>query len=81
MRLAPESRRRSEIEVSKQEEGVIAETLPKGLFRVVLEDGRAVRAAISSEARKTTVKLIPGDQVVVEVSPYDPTRAKITARL
>lgn len=67
--------------MSKQEEGVIEETLPKGLFRVVLDDGKAVRAAISSKARKTTVKLIPGDRVVVEVSPYDPTRAKITARL
>ena len=67
--------------MGRQEEGVIEETLPKGLFRVVLDDGKAVRAAISAKARKTTVKLIPGDRVVVEVSPYDPTRAKITARI
>ena len=66
--------------MSKLAEGVIEETLPKGLFRVMLDSGSAVRAAVSTKARKTTVKLIPGDRVQVEISPYDPTRAKITAR-
>ena len=61
-------------------EGVIEETLPKGLFRVILDDGRVIRAAISTKARKTTVKLIPGDRVDVDLSPFDPTRGRITAR-
>ncbi len=61
-------------------DGVVEETLPKGLFRVVLDDGKAVRAAISTKARKTIVKLIPGDRVEVELSSYDPTRGRITAQ-
>ncbi|MEM6959971.1 MAG: translation initiation factor IF-1 [Myxococcota bacterium] len=63
-----------------QLEGTIEETLPKGLFRVVLDDGRSVRAALSTSAKKLTVKLIPGDRVALELSPYDPTRGKIQQR-
>ena len=62
-------------------EGAIDETLPKGLFRVVLDDGRTLRAAISTKARKMIVKLVPGDRVEIEVSPYDPTRGKIVGQL
>lgn len=61
-------------------DGVIEETLPKGLFRVRLPDGSAIRAGVSTAARKITVKFIPGDRVRVERSSYDPTRGRITAR-
>ena len=64
----------------EQFEGVIEETLPKGLFRVVLDDGRVIRAAISTKARKFIVKLIPGDRVEVDLSPFDPTRGRIIAQ-
>lgn len=67
--------------MSRSLEGAVEETLPKGLFRVVLDDGRTLRAAISTKARKIIVKLVPGDRVEIEISPYDPTRGKITNQL
>ncbi|MEM9072415.1 MAG: translation initiation factor IF-1 [Myxococcota bacterium] len=62
-------------------EGLIEATLPKGLFRVRLESGAVIRAALSSQARRVTVKLIPGDRVLVSLHPHDPTRGRITQRL
>jgi translation initiation factor IF-1 len=62
-------------------QGVIEAVLPRALYRVRLDDGVEITASLSSKARQVTVKLIPGDGVVVELSPYDPTRGRIKERL
>lgn len=62
-------------------EGIVVETLPKSLFRVRLDDGRQVRATLSTQAKRVTVKVLPGDRVELTLSPYDPTRGRITARI
>jgi len=62
------------------ESGVVEAVLPKGLYKVRLDSGSTVTASLGSVARRVTVKIIQGDQVLVERSPYDPTRARITAR-
>ncbi|MGE0785626.1 MAG: translation initiation factor IF-1 [Sandaracinaceae bacterium] len=60
---------------------MIDEALPRGLYLVRLEDGRKVRAALSTEAKRTTVTVLPGDRVRVELSATDPTRGRIHGRL
>jgi translation initiation factor IF-1 len=62
-------------------QGVVEETLPKSLFRIRLDDGRSVRATLSTQAKRVTVKVLPGDRVELTLSPYDPTRGRITARI
>lgn len=62
-------------------EGIIAEALPRGLYAVRLDDGRTIRATLSTAAKRVMVKVLPGDRVTVEVSAYDPSRGRITARL
>ena len=64
----------------KTAQGTIEAVLPRALYRVRLEDGREITASVSAKARQTTVKLLPGDGVTVEVSPYDPTRGRIKER-
>ncbi|MFW6067358.1 MAG: translation initiation factor IF-1 [Myxococcota bacterium] len=61
--------------------GVIEQTLPRGMFRVRCEDGQAVTATLGTRARQVTVTVRPGDRVRLEVSPYDPTRGRITDKL
>ncbi len=61
--------------------GVIEAVLPRALYRVRLDDGAEITAALASKARQVTVKLMPGDDVLVELSPYDPTRGRIKERL
>jgi translation initiation factor IF-1 len=60
---------------------VIEEVLPNAMFRVRLDDGKTVRASMSSSARHSTVRLIAGCRVSVKLSSYDPTRGQITRRL
>lgn len=60
--------------------GTVEEALPSALFRVKLDDGRKVVAGLSTEARRTLVKVAPGDRVTVVTSPLDPTRGKITGK-
>jgi translation initiation factor IF-1 len=79
MRTADE--RNGEVIAGRQAEGVVQETLPQGLYRVSLKSGERVTASIGGVARQTTVRVIPGDRVLVEISPRDPTRGKITQRL
>ena len=71
--------------MSKQDviemEGTIEESLPNAMFRVVLENGHKVLAHISGKMRKHFIKILPGDKVKVELSPYDLTRGRITYRL
>jgi len=61
-------------------EGEITEALPSNLFRVKLDDGPEVQAKISGKMRKHYIRILPGDKVKVELSPYDLTRGRITYR-
>ena len=61
-------------------EGTVVETLPNTMFRVELENGHKVTAHISGKMRKFYIKIVPGDKVTVELSPYDLTRGRITYR-
>lgn len=63
-----------------QVEGTIIEPLPNAMFRVELENGHRVLAHISGKMRMHFIKILPGDQVTVELSPYDLTRGRITFR-
>lgn len=62
-------------------EGVIRESLPNAMFRVELENGHKVLAHISGKIRKNFIKILPGDRVRVELTPYDLTRGRITYRI
>jgi translation initiation factor IF-1 len=64
----------------REVDGVIESTEPRGLFRVRTDDGRSITASVSAQARRVTVKLIPGDRVTVELSPIDTSRGRITKR-
>jgi len=61
--------------------GTIEAVLPRALYRVRLDDGVKITASASAKARQVTVKLLPGDGVLVEISPLDPTRGRIRERL
>jgi len=61
--------------------GVIEAVLPRALYRVRLDDGVEITASLASKARQVTVRLMPGDDVLVQLSPYDPTRGRIKERL
>ena len=60
--------------------GKVVETLPNTMFRVELENGHIVTAHISGKMRKFYIRLLPGDKVKLEMSPYDLTKARITYR-
>jgi translation initiation factor IF-1 len=62
-------------------EGVVAEPLPNGMFRVDLPNGHKVLAHISGKIRLHYIRILPGDKVLVELSPYDLSRGRITYRL
>ena len=61
-------------------EGVIKEALPNAMFRVELENGHEVLAHISGKMRKHFIRILPGDKVLVELSPYDLKRGRIVYR-
>ncbi|MDZ7270445.1 MAG: translation initiation factor IF-1 [candidate division KSB1 bacterium] len=61
-------------------DGTIIETLPNAAFRVELENGHQVLAHISGKMRMHFIRILPGDKVTVELSPYDLTRGRITYR-
>lgn len=62
-------------------EGTVVEALPNAMFRVELANGHKVLAHISGKIRMHYIKILPGDKVLVELSPYDLTRGRITYRL
>jgi translation initiation factor IF-1 len=62
-------------------EGEVVEALPSTMFRVRLESGSDVLAKISGKMRKNYIRILPGDRVRVELSPYDLSRGRITFRL
>jgi translation initiation factor IF-1 len=62
-------------------EGEVVEPLPNGMFRVELPNGHRVLAHISGKIRMHYIKIVPGDRVLIELSPYDLSRGRITYRL
>jgi translation initiation factor IF-1 len=61
-------------------EGEVVEALPSTMFRVEIEGGHSVLATISGKMRKHYIRILPGDKVKVELSPYDLSRGRITYR-
>jgi translation initiation factor IF-1 len=61
-------------------EGTVTETLPNAMFRVELKNGHVVLAHISGKMRMNFIRILPGDRVKLEMSPYDLTRGRITYR-
>ncbi|MCY4384189.1 MAG: translation initiation factor IF-1 [Nitrospinae bacterium] len=61
-------------------DGIVVEPLPNAMFRVELEGGHKVLAHISGKMRMHFIRILPGDNVKVELSPYDLTRGRITSR-
>ncbi len=61
-------------------EGVVIETLPNAMFRIELENGHRLLGHISGKIRKHFIKILPGDRVTVELSPYDLNRGRIVYR-
>lgn len=70
--------------MSKEEaievQGTILENLPNAMFRVELENGQRILAYVSGKMRMYFIKILPGDKVTVELSPYDLTKGRITYR-
>ena len=62
-------------------EGSVLEALPNATFRVALESGQEVLAHVSGKIRMHYIKILPGDRVQMEMSPYDLTKGRITRRL
>ena len=61
-------------------QGTVVESLPNAMFQVELENGRQITAHISGKLRMNYIRILPGDKVTVEMSPYDLTRGRITWR-
>jgi translation initiation factor IF-1 len=70
------SKKKDVIEV----EGKVIEALPNAMFQVELEKGHKVLATVSGKIRLNFIRILPGDRVLVELSPYDLTRGRITYR-
>ena len=62
-------------------EGIVVEALPNAMFRVELPNGHEVLAHISGKIRMHYIRVLPGDKVLIELSPYDLSRGRITYRL
>ncbi|MBW7571127.1 MAG: translation initiation factor IF-1 [Succinivibrio sp.] len=67
-------------EESIEMQGTILETLPNTMFRVELENGHIVMAHISGKMRKNYIRILTGDKVTVQLTPYDLTKGRITFR-
>jgi len=61
-------------------EGIVKESLPNAMFKVTLDNGFEVLAHVSGKMRKFFIRILPGDKVRLELSPYDLTRGRITYR-
>ena len=61
-------------------DGVVEDTLPSAQFKVKLENGHEILAHVSGKIRMHYIRILPGDRVTVEISPYDLTRGRITFR-
>jgi translation initiation factor IF-1 len=60
--------------------GEVAEALPNAMFRVALENGHEITCHVSGKIRMNYIRILPGDKVAVELSPYDLTKGRITYR-
>ena len=60
--------------------GKIVETLPSAMFKVELENGHTILAHVAGKMRKHYIRIVPGDEVTVELTPYDLTKGRITYR-
>lgn len=67
-------------EDSIEVQGTVVEVLPNAMFRVELDNGQVVLAYISGKMRMHFIRILPGDRVLVELSPYDLTKGRITYR-
>ncbi len=63
-----------------EQDGVISEALPNAMFRVRLENGHEIIAHISGKMRMHYIRILPGDRVKIEMSPYDLTKGRISYR-
>lgn len=61
-------------------EGTVLDTLPNAMFKVELENGHKILAHVSGKIRMNYIRILPGDKVTVEMSPYDLSRGRITYR-
>ncbi len=61
-------------------DGIIEDTLPNAMFKVKLSNGHVILAHVSGKIRMHYIRILPGDRVTVEISPYDLTRGRITFR-
>ena len=61
-------------------EGTVIETLPNAMFKVELENGHEILAHVSGKIRMNYIRILPGDKVTIELSPYDLTRGRMTYR-
>ena len=61
-------------------DGIVEETLPNANFKVKLQNGHEIRAHVPGKIRMNYIRILPGDRVTVEISPYDLTRGRITYR-
>ncbi len=66
--------------IKTKKTGIVLETLPSTHFKVRLEDGKEIMAHLAGKLRMFHIKILPGDRVTVEMSPYDETKGRITYR-
>ncbi len=82
--IAPVGQHEEEFNLSKQDvielEGVVTDALPNATFQVELQNGHKILAHISGKLRMNFIRILPGDKVTVEMSPYDLTKGRITWR-
>ena len=78
--VAAVSKKKMPKEEALQMEGVVAETLPNTMFRVELENGHTVMAHISGKMRKNYIRILKGDNVTIELTPYDLSKGRIIFR-
>ena len=78
--MAKNKEKTSAKEEGIQVEGTVIETLPNAMFKVELENGHTVLAHISGKMRMHYIRILPGDRVQVELSPYDLSRGRVTYR-
>ncbi len=62
-------------------EGIVIENLPNGFFRIQLDSGQIVIGHLAGKMRVNMIKVMPGDRVVIEMTPYDLTKGRITRRM
>lgn len=73
-----ENQNKSKVKIRKS--GVVLETLPSTHFKVRLDEGKEIMAHLAGKLRLFHIKILPGDRVTVEMSPYDETKGRITYR-